>query len=170
MLTCSVHTALWRIRCHHLPSWIGGCSANMSLYTAASRCLPVLPWIEPRHGCLIGVERCSKIGFVMNTVSRFVIPNPKVCIINVRTCFASSYDMNCSLATRAHMQNKSHNTTLLLTNRCRCVHPGRVDQLVNAVVLGAGWWSSRRIKSHPHAFRRVCDWTEIIMFTYNYKL
>ena len=38
----------------------------------------------------------------MNTVSRFVIPNPKVRIINVRTCFASPYDMNCPLAMRAH--------------------------------------------------------------------
>ena len=167
-LTCSAHTALWRIRCPYLPSWIGGCGANMSLYTAASRRLPVLPWIEPRNGCLIGTERCSKIGLDMNTVSRFVIPNPKVCFINVRTCFASPYDMNCPLATLAHMQKKSYNTALLLTNTC--VHPARVDQLVNAVVLGAGCWSSRRIKSHPRAFRRECDWTEIILLTYNYKL
>ena len=72
----------------------------------------------------------------MNTVSRFVIPNPKVCFINVRACFASPYDMNCPLATRAHMQKKTHNTALLLTNTC--VHPARVDRLVNAVVLGAG--------------------------------
>ena len=38
----------------------------------------------------------------MNTVLRFVIPNPKIRIIYVRTCFASPYDTNCPLATRAH--------------------------------------------------------------------
>ena len=74
----------------------------------------------------------------MNTVSRFVIPNPKFCIINVRTCFASPYDMNWPLPTRAHMQKKSYNTPILLTNTS--VHTARVDQLVNAVVLGAGCW------------------------------
>ena len=124
--------------------------------------------LSRENKCLIETEICSKIGIDMNTVSRFVIPNPKVCFINVRTCFASPYDMNCPLATRAHMQKMSYNTALLLMNTR--VHPERVDQLVSAVVLGAVCWSSRRIKSHSRAFLRECDWTEIIMLTYIYKL